>query len=219
MSFDFSKMPKEIVSERSETFDLLGHPTRRWRVLYMTPPWLFPHRSEKGDGKKPTSQKSDSLDIGDLSTIPMGDILEKDAVVFIWTPDTQLPKVLALLDIWGLRYNGTAFYWTRTREDTDRTAMHHEKDIPMYTGYITRGNPIPLIMGVQGEPGLRKHHHADGTYRPRKDIRKQQFAPFTSGEANPRFRELVETLYDGPYLELFGRGKEGWDTWSPSASK
>ena len=219
MAADFSKMAKEIVSERPETFDLLGESTRRWPVVYMTPPWIFPHRSEKGDTKKPNGQNGQALGIEDLATIPMGDILEKNGVVFIWTPDTQLPKVLSLLDIWGLRYNGTAFYWTRTREDTDLSAIHHEKDIPMYTGYITRGNPIPLIMGVQGEPGLRKHHHADGSYRPRKDIRKQQFAPYTSGEAHEKFRDLVETLYDGPYLELFGRGKKGWDTWNPAPSE
>ena len=158
----------------------------------MTPPWLFPHRSAKGDSRKPGGSSTPSLSFEDIARIPIPTLIEKDAVVFVWTPDTQLPKVLSLFDVWGLRYNGTAFHWTRTREDTDLTSMHHERDIPIYTGYITRGNPIALVMGVKGEPSLRKHRMEDGTVRPRKDIRKQQFAPYTSGAAHPRFRELVE---------------------------
>lgn len=216
-SIDFSNMISQINSSRPESFDLLGESTRKWPVIYMTPPWMFPHRSSKGDTKKP-SGSSPSLHIEDLATIPVSNLLEKNGVVFIWAPDTQLPRVLALLEMWGLRYNGTAFHWTRVREDTDLACIHHEKDIPLYTGYITRGNPVPLIMGVRGEVPLRKHHHSDGTFRPRKDVRKQQFAPYTTGGAHPKFRELVEVLYDGPYLELFGKGKEGWDSWIPEIS-
>lgn len=218
MTIDLAQMASHIVSERPPSYDLLGDSTRRWPIVYMTPPWLFPHRSAKGDSRKPGGSSTPSLSFEDIARIPIPTLIEKDAVVFVWTPDTQLPKVLSLFDVWGLRYNGTAFHWTRTREDTDLTCMHYERDIPIYTGYITRGNPIALVMGVKGEPSLRKHRMEDGTVRPRKDIRKQQFAPYTSGAAHPRFRELVEQLYDGPYLELFGSGRKGWDHWIPETS-
>lgn len=218
MTIDFRNMPDEIISSRPPSFDLLGDSTRRWPVVHMKPPWVFKHRSKKGDSRKPGGINAPSLDFEDIAKIPISTLLEKDSVVFVWTPDTQLPKILSLFDVWGLRYNGVAFHWTRTRENADLTSMHFEKDIPLYTGYITRGNPIQLVMGVKGEPSLRKHRMPDGSYRPRKDIRKQQFAPYTSGDVHPRFRELIEQLYDGPYLELFSHGREGWDHWIPDIS-
>ena len=214
MDIDLSRVPGEITSSRPPSFDLLGESTRRWKVVYMTPPWLFKHRSKKGDTRKPGGVDTTTLGFSDLARLPMPILLEKDAVVFIWAPDTQLNRVLSLFDIWGLRYNGFAFYWARTREDTDLTAMHHERDLPMATGYITRSNPVPMIMGVRGEPSLRKHLQEDGTRKTRKDIRKLQFAPYTAGGAHPRFRSMVEQIYDGPYLELFGPGGGEWDHWN-----
>lgn len=215
---DFSNIADEIISSRPPSFDLLGQSTRRWPVVYMSPPWLFQHRSEKGNNRQPVSQAGKSVTYDSLATIPMGSLLEKDAVVLMWTPDTQLPQALWLFDQWGLRYNGTMFYWIRTRDNVDLKALDTKRDIPMLTGYITRGNPIPLIMGVQGELGLRRHVHEDKSVRPLKNIRKQQFAPYTKGGAHPSFRELIELLYNGPYLELFGDGKEGWDHWRPNES-
>lgn len=218
MTIDLTKVPELIHSSRPPSFDLLGESTRRWKVVYMTPPWLFKHRSKKGDTKKPGGIAKPSIGFADLASLPLSDLLEKDAIVFVWAPDGQINKLLSLFDIWGLRYNGFAFYWARTREDTDRSAMHFERDLPMSTGYITRSNPIPLVMGVRGEPSLRKHLQQDGSKKSRKDIRKLQFAPYTSGGAHPMFRDMVEQLYDGPYLELFGPGAPGWDHWNVALS-
>lgn len=216
MNVDFSHMQSQIRSERPPSVDLLGTSTRLWPVVYMTPPWMFRHRSEKGDSRGPSGGRTATYDFSDLASMPIPSLLERNAAVFVWAPDTQLPKVFSLFDVWGLRYNGIAFHWTRTREGADPECLHHERDVPMYTGYITRGNPVMLVMGVKGEPALRKHRHDDGTRRPLKNIRKQQFAPRPPEGAHPRFRDLVAKLYDGPYLELFGDGAQGWDSWIPS---
>lgn len=213
MLFDFSAIDQEIVSSRKETFDLLGKPLRTWRVIYMTPPWSFAYRGPKGEGK--ASRKGPGLGIQELSSLPVPNLLDEDGAVFMWVPDGRIPQALELLSIWGLRYNGLAFLWNKTRDDTVLESMHHEYDLPMGTGYITRGNPMPLVMGVRGEPSLRKHM-IDGQLKARHDIRKLQFAPRVANRAaHPKFRGLVSQLYDGPYLELFGKGEDGWDHYFP----
>jgi len=215
MAIDLSKMAGEIVSSRPETRDLLGKSTRTWRVIYMAPAWNFAHRGSKGEGRNP-NKNAPNLTIADLSHIPIPTLLEENGVVLMWTPDGRIPQALSLFEAWGLKYNGITFYWTKTRDGADLEALHHERDLPMSTGYITRGNPTPLLMGIRGEPGLRKHL-IRGKLRTRGDIRKQQFAPrMPERRPHPKFRDLIEQLYEGPYLELFGEAPEGWDYWKPS---
>lgn len=213
MDIDLASLEQDIVTQREPVFDLLGKNLRTWRVIYMTPPWGFAYRGPKGEGRN--SGGKPSLGIEELSAIPIPRLLSEDGVVLMWVPDGRMEQALRLLGIWGLRFNGFTFLWAKTRDDTILESMHHEYDLPMGNGYITRGNPMPLVMGVQGAPGLRKHH-IDGQFRPRHDIRKLQFAPrVPKRQAHPMFRGLVSQLYDGPYLELFGGGGEGWDHWMP----
>lgn len=217
MELDLSDIETQIVTEREETFDLLGKPMRTWPVIYLTPPWGFSYRGPKGE--KRNSKDVPTLGLPELATIPIPRLLSDDGTIFMWVPDGRLPLALELLSIWGVRYNGMAFLWAKTREDTVVESMHHEYDLPMSTGYITRGNPMPMIMGVRGEPSMRKHR-IEGQLRPRHDIRKLQFAPRVERfQAHPKFRGLISQLYDGPYLELFGDGERGWDHWTPDWSK
>ncbi len=213
MELDFTAIEKEIVTSRPETFDLLGKPMRTWPVIYLTPPWGFAYRGPKGEGR--VSRKTPTFGLSELATIPISRLLSDDGVVLMWVPDGRIPLALELLSIWGLRFNGMPFLWAKTRDDTVLESLHHEYDLPMGNGYITRGNPMPLVMGVRGEPSLRKHR-IDGQLRPRHDIRKLQFAPRVERmKAHPKFRGLISQLYDGPYLEIFGDGEEGWDHWTP----
>lgn len=214
MDFDPSLLPQQIVTDIPESFDLFGRSLRKWRVVLIQPRWSFAHRSKKGEAKN-QNKKVRTFSLNELMRLPISDITEKSSIVFIWTPDSQLPLAIRLMESWGYRYNGVAFYWAKTRPDTNIENMHHLRDLPMSTGYITRSNPMPLLMGVKGEPGLKKHH-INGDFRTRGDIRKLQFFPRQEDrQTPPEFRDLVEMLYDGPYLEIFGKGKEGWGSWQP----
>ena len=209
---DISNISKDIISQRPETFDLFGKPTRTWPVIYMAPQWSFSYRGKKGENRNPVKEGT-PINLGQLTHLPVPQLLDKDGVVLVWTTDARFPQLLSLFESWGLRYNGVTFYWAKTRDDADLENMHHERDLPMSTGYITRSNPSMLVMGVRGEPGLRKHN-INGEMRRRADIRKLQFAPrMPNNRPHPKFRGLIEQLYDGPYLELFSDPLEGWDSW------
>lgn len=214
MDLDLSKIGHEIVSSRPDAKDLFGKSLRTWRVIYLTPPWGFSHRGAKGEGRN-LKKKHPTVGVQELAQLPISAMLDEDAIILMWVPDAHMPQALRLLNIWNLKYNGFTFVWTKIRQEADVESLHFERDVPMSTGYITRGNPTPLVMGTRGRVGLRKHM-IDGQLRARHDIRKQQFAPrCPNRRPNPIFRELIEQLYEGPYLELFGPGAEGWDHWLP----
>ena len=220
MTRNFSTIHEQIVSSRAQAFDLFGNQTRTWPLIYMKPPWKFSHRSAKGSTKNPVKGHEPWL-LSDLARLPISQLLDKNGVLMMWTPDGRIPQAIALFETWGLRYNGITFYWVKTRGDTDMEHMHHEKDFPISTGYISRGNPTPLLMAVKGEPSMRKHL-IDGVKRSRGDIRKLQFGPrMPNGQAHPKFRGLIEQIYDGPYLELFSDPDpdQSWDTWMPEDMK
>jgi N6-adenosine-specific RNA methylase IME4 len=202
-----------IITDRPMTYDLFGKMIRKWRVFYVDPPWKFNHRSELGEGRNP-NRHYDTMSLEDMIVLPVGDLAEDNAVMAMWATDTTMAQAINLMHAWGFRYNTVLFYWLKTRLTTDLEAMHFEKDLPMGTGYISRANPEVILLGTRGEPSLRTHI-INGVRRTRGDIRKVQFAPRGVHSAKPKmFMDLIEQLYDGPYLELFARNqREGWGSW------
>lgn len=202
-----------IETDRPETADLFGNNTRKWRVIYADPPWSFANRSELGEDRN-ANQHYDTMPIEDIMALPVKDIAEDDAVLFMWVTDPTLDQAMHVLRAWGFDYKTVAFYWAKTWEKTDPTAMHETKDFPIGTGYITRGNPEQLWIASRGEP-RRRLHRIDGILKPDMSIRRLQFAPRGVHSQKPeKFYGLIERLYDGPYLELFSRTRRpGWGAW------
>lgn len=202
-----------IETDRPVTTNLFGENTRKWRVLYADPPWSFRNRSELGEDRN-ANRHYDTMSIEDIMAMPVKDIAEDDAVLFMWVTDPTLDQAMHVLRAWGFEYKTVAFYWTKTWEQTDPTAMHETKDFPIGNGYITRGNPEQLWVAARGEP-RRRIHLIDGVLKQDMSIRRQQFAPRGVHSQKPeKFYGLIERLYEGPYLELFARTRRpGWGAW------
>lgn len=200
-----------IITDRPPAQDLFGRAERLWRVIYAAPKWRFEHYSDDDQASRTSYD--------DMLRLPVSSISEADAVLFLWAPDTMTDKALALIRAWGFSYRGVAFHWAKTREATDLTAMHYQRDLPMSTGYITRGNVEPLLIATRGDPKLRKHL-INGRYASRGDIRKLQFAPREKGGTRPeKFKALIEEIYDGPYLSLYDpRPRPEWGSWMPNVA-
>ena len=198
-----------IITDRPPAQDLFGRAERLWRVIYAAPKWRFEHYSD--------DEQASRTSFDDMLRLPVSSISEQDAVLFLWAPDTMTDKALALIRAWGFSYRGVAFHWAKTREATDLSAMHYQRDLPMSTGYITRGNIEPLLIATRGDPKLRKHH-INGRYASRGDIRKLQFAPREKGGTRPeKFKALIEEIYEGPYLSLYDtRPRPQWGSWTPN---
>lgn len=202
-----------IETVRPATTDLFGANTRKWRVIYADPPWTFQNRSELGEERN-ANQHYDTMTIEDIMAMPVADIAEEDAVLFMWVTDPTLDQAMHVIRSWGFEYKTVGFYWVKTWDHVDLECMHETKSFPIGTGYISRAGPEQMLVASRGSPS-RRIHLIDGELKSDKSIRRLQFGARGLHSQKPtKFYNLIERLYDGPYLELFARARRtGWGSW------
>ena len=115
----------------------------------------------------------------------------RNAVLFLWCPEPLRFDVKPVIDQWGFEHK-TAWIWDKVEHNFGHyLSVRHEHLLLCTRGSCTPDRLTPMIDSVQ-------------TFR-RTSIHSEK----------PReFYKLIERLYNGPYLELFGRRPvEGWSVY------
>jgi N6-adenosine-specific RNA methylase IME4 len=136
------------------------------------------------------------MTVAEIARLPIADLAEADAHIYLWTTNRYLPLAFGLLSVWGFQYRQT-IVWRKTGCPSPFAASlapNHAE----YLLFARRGN-LPLLgrlkSNVVDAPQQHEHSHKP--------------------EA---FIDLVEQVSPGPYLELFARRQRlGWDTWGNEA--
>lgn len=172
-----------------------GELTGTYRVIYADPPWAFDDQGRMPSGARSTTHDHyDNMDIGQLCAVPVDAHVRKNAVLFLWVPVPillQSPGPREVLESWGFTYK-TKIVWSKGRHNLGHYVSNRHEDLLICTrGSCVPDRLTPMIENVQVIPATASH------------------------SAKPEFfREIIERLYDGPYLELFARHEaEGWTTW------
>ncbi len=177
------------LAQAQDINELCGH---RFATLVFDPPWDW---GDEGDvdqlGRaRPTYA---TMPLAEVAGLPISDLADQDAHLYLWITNRSLPKGFALLDGWGFRYL-TCLTWCKP-------------SIGM--GQYYRGSTEQVLFGVRGSQSLL-----------RKDVGTWFAAP-RPGEHSakpPEFFSLVESCSPGPYLELFARApRPGWTVWGAEA--
>jgi N6-adenosine-specific RNA methylase IME4 len=135
------------------------------------------------------------MTIEEIKALPIRRLAASACAVFMWGTWPLMPVWAPVLEAWGVEYSGLAFDWIKLNADG---SLHTG------TGYNTRQNPEPCLLGKIGSP-----------LRLRADVHSVIMAPVGAYAEKPEeaYRRM-ERLYPGPYLELFARKpREGWTTW------
>lgn len=171
--------------------NLADFPAASVEVIYADIPWPFETWSDKGQDRAPlypTLQLPEILVMG----AEVERIAARDCVLLLWTTWPMMPQALKVIAGWGFEYSTCAFLWA--------------KPDFIGTGYWTRANTEPCLLGVRGSPERVNKKVSQFIYEsPREHSRKPE-------ETYSR----IEKLFQGPYLELFARPKFnriGWSTW------
>jgi N6-adenosine-specific RNA methylase IME4 len=116
-----------------------------------------------------------------------------DSALFLWVPNSLLPDGLTVVARWGFDYK-TCFVWVKDRAPG--------------MGWYCQTHHETLLFGVKGDPPL-----------PRTKPRSVLEAPVAKHSQKPLpFYDLIESMYAGPYLELFARAeRDGWKPWGNEA--
>jgi N6-adenosine-specific RNA methylase IME4 len=177
--------------QRAEvTRDAPPLPSGKFRVLYADPPWKYGDQLTEDYG--PTRFHYPAMSITELCALPIADLAEEDAVLFLWVTSPLLPECFAIIKAWGFCYKAS-FVWDKIKHNMGHyNSVRHE-----FLLICTRGSCLPdsstLIDSVQS---VERTEHS----------RKPE-----------EFRAIIDQMYiRGRKLELFARWDEapaGWDRW------
>lgn len=160
----------------------------RYQTIVIDPPWDWGDEGDKDQfGRaKPTYN---TMGIDELLNLPVGDLVQANAHVYLWITNRSLPKGFALLEKWGFRYI-TCVTWCKPH---------------FGMGNYFRGSTEQILFGVRGSLPLLQRNV--GTWFNAKRGDKHSEKP-------DEFYKMVEACSPGPWLEMFSRkDRPGWDTW------
>ena len=182
----FNEVRREIKLE--EVKKTVALPTAKYRVIYADPPWKYGDQLTEDYG--PVKFHYPAMTIAELCALPVREMSEPDAVLFLWVTSPLLFECLPMIEAWSFKYK-TSFVWDKVKHNMGHyNSVRHE-----FLLICTRGSCTP---------DARKLHDS-----------VQSIERTTHSTKPEKFREIIEELYPhGKRLELFARKETaGWDTY------
>ena len=202
-----------------------GDVLKRYRTIVADPPWPMPETGETTRGNTDARGRYvaesgrvidgtwwgrhrggtvkvpyATMSLADIKALPVGDLAERDAHLYLWTTDRFLEDAFAVVRAWGFRKAQT-LTWCKP---------------PMGLGF---GGAFvnTTEFAIFARRGSLKHlHREDSTWwRWSRVYEGGHIAHSAKPEA---FLDMVERVSPAPRLELFARTQRlGWDSWGNEA--
>lgn len=135
------------------------------------------------------------MTLAEIAAMPVAASAAKDCVLLMWTTDPMLDKALGIIKAWGFTYKTVGFNWAKTNADGS---------FFVGMGFWTRANPELCLLATRGHPKRRSASVRRLIVSRRREHSRKPDESY----------ERIEALCDGPYLELWARGRRtGWDCW------
>ena len=167
---------------------------KKYQIIYADPPWSYNDKSLHRGGAERHYPTMTKIDLEDL---PVKDIAEDNAVLFLWVTFPKIQDGLDLIKAWGFQYKTLGFVWIKKNKKSDSLFWG--------MGHWTRSNPEVCLIATKGkikriDPGVHSVIEAP--------ISKHSEKPIVA-------RQRIEELMGGlSKIELFARQKyDGWDHW------
>lgn len=181
----------------------------KYKVIYADPPWQY---GDKRTGLGGAEKHYPTMPLKDICALPISELADKDALLFIWVTFPTLPDALEVIKSWGFKYKTLGFAWIKTnpRQNLAQPSFFPTDSIDDFFGIgaYTKSNCEVCLIGSKGKGSQLV---IDNSVRS-TIISKRQAHSRKPLEA----RQRIEKLVGGgvPLLELFAREKApGWDSW------
>jgi N6-adenosine-specific RNA methylase IME4 len=188
---------KEQYIERVETKNInefkvdIFNTTEKFRVIYADPAWSYNDKQET-PMLGGASKHYNTMSVSEICSLPVKDISEKDAILFLWVTSPLLEDAFTVIKSWGFKYK-TSFVWDKIKHNMGHyNSVRHE-----FLLIATKGSCVPdnkkLYDSVQSIE--RNDNHSE------KPI---------------EFLDIIDDLYlYGNKLEMFCRNikKQNWYGW------
>jgi N6-adenosine-specific RNA methylase IME4 len=180
--------------------DAMGGQT--FHTVLADPPWQFKNRTGKIAPEHQRLRRYETMHLDEIKALPVAEIVEDPAHLYLWVPNALLPEGLAVMAAWGFTYK-TTLVWHKVRKDGGSDGRG--------VGFYFRNVTEPILFGIRGRNARtfgagRRQVNLIAT-RKREHSRKPD-------ELHP----IIEACSPGPFIELFARGtRTGWTGWGHEA--
>jgi N6-adenosine-specific RNA methylase IME4 len=137
-----------------------------------------------------------TMSVDDICSMPIKDMADKDAMLFLWVTNKHLPNAFKVIEAWGFKYS-TCLTWAK-------------KPMGGGLGGTFRIGHEHLIYATRGKAGAKGK--VKGTVF---DVKREYEGGYPCHSRKPKFfLDMIDELSHGPKLELFARReRDGWDVY------
>ena len=165
-------------------------PAGKYRVIYADPPWCYRNSGfdQSADSHYPTLTLDQICDL-EQEGRRVRDLATGDTVLFLWVTSPLAPAAFQVIEAWGATYKAM-LVWHKDRSPNIGWFVRTEHELLLIATYEANTHPK-----MQPQSAI---HAPVGAHSAKPDI----------------VYELIEEMYDGPYVELFARSERvGWHSW------
>lgn len=190
-----------------------GLPLKHFGAILADPPWYFRTRTTVVSDRDP-QQHYHVMGAAEICAMPVADLADKDAHLFLWATGPCLPQAFDVIKAWGFRYSGVAFTWVKLKRSHNALQLRVlpvvATDLHTGLGFTTRKNAEFCLLARRGN-----------ARRIAKDVREIILSPVREHSRKPdEVYTRVQRYCSGPYLELFSRQQRpGWHCWGNETEK
>ena len=169
----------------------------RYRTIVADPPWRYddgwPVNRGANAGTR-TGLPYEAMTQEAIEALPVGDIVESDAHLLLWTTNRHVERGYAVCRAWGFRPS-QLLTWCKA-------------PVGIGPGGVFATTSEFVVYARRGKPEHLRRQPSSWWHWPRGEHSAKPGA----------FTDMVEATFPGPYLELFARSQRlGWDTWGNEA--
>lgn len=178
--------------------------TQRFRTILADPPWQFQNRTGKMAPEHKRLNRYGTMTIDEILSLPVANIVEETAHLYLWVPNALLPEGLSVLAAWGFNYKSN-LVWHKVRKDGGPDGRG--------VGFYFRNTTEIILFGVRGK-GARTLQPGRSQVNIIRSMKREH-----SRKPDEQY-QIIESCSPGPYMELFARGpRKGWTTWGNQAEE
>lgn len=173
-------------------------PNKKYQIIYADPPWDYKGQTQHGGkGVSDTGgavRHYPCMKLKDLKKLPVGEIADKDCLLFLWVTNPHLDQGIELLKAWGFKWATVGFVWDKVRVNPGFYTMSQCE-----LCLIGKKGKIPRPRGARNIRQLLKEKRSKHSAKPH--------------EARIRIHKMFPTQ---DKIELFARERvyiPKWDVW------
>ena len=165
---------------------------KKYNTIYADPPWQFQNRSGKVSPEHKRLMRYETMDLEEIKSLPISEISDEKAHLYLWVPNALLPEGLAVMDAWGFEYKGN-IVWEKVRKDGGPDGRG--------VGFYFR-NVTELILF-----GIKKKSAPNRTLQPgRSQVNLIRAMKREHSRKPDEIIPIIEACSQAPRIELFARG-------------